>query len=146
MMCGSSHHLGVRAQLLAVGKSRDKVVALPEFAILAVYKLPRLLDGLFLVLAFETLYGFKVSIIPKSINTILVHGIHSASSDGEGGVGVNVTILPGPFSCVCKTSGPSTPSSPAAAWVQSLAKLTNCLRCSSVRALAAHRRQSRAYM
>ena len=120
------------------------MVTLPEFAILAVYKLPRLLDGVFVVRAFEVLYGFKVSIIPKSINTILMHGLHSASPDAEWGIGVNVTT--GRFSCVCKTSRPSTPSSPAAACVQSLAKLRNCLRCSSVRALAAHRRQSRAYV
>jgi hypothetical protein len=38
------------------------------------------------------------------------------------------------------------PSIPNAACVQSRAKLRNCFRCSSVRALAAHRRQSRAYL
>jgi len=73
----------VLTQLLAVGKSRDKVFTLPEFAILAVNKLPCLLDSLFLVRAFEVLYRSKMSIIPKSINTILMHGLHSASSDGK---------------------------------------------------------------
>jgi hypothetical protein len=68
---------------LALGKSRDKVVTLPEFAIPAVYNLPRVLNSLFLVRAFEALYRFKVSIIPKSIDTILMHGLHSASSDAE---------------------------------------------------------------
>jgi hypothetical protein len=128
---------------LVLGKSRDKVITLPEFAMLAVYKLPRLLDSLFLVCAFEAFYGRKVSIIPKSINSILMHALHSASSDAEARVGENVTIFTGCFSCVCKTAGIS---SPVAARVQSLAKLRNCLRCSSVRALAAHLRQSRAYV
>ncbi len=42
--------------------------------------------------------------------------------------------------------GTGTPSSPNADCVQSRAKVRNCLRCSSVRALAAHRRQSRAFL
>jgi hypothetical protein len=83
---------------LVLGKSRDKVITLPEFAILAVYKLPRLLDSLFVVRAFEAFYGCKMSIIPKSINSILMHGIHSALSDSKGGLGVNVTIFPSRFS------------------------------------------------
>ena len=121
------------------------MITLPELAILAVYKFPRFMDGLFLVRALEPLHGCKVPIIPKSINTILMHGLHFASSEAAEGVGVKVTIFSARISCVCKTSRSSTPSSPAAAWVQSLAKLKNCLRCCSVRALAAHRWQSRAY-
>jgi hypothetical protein len=65
------------------------VITLPEFAIVAVYKLPRLSDSLFVVRAFEAFYGCKVSIIPKSINTILMHGFYPAWSDAEGGVGIN---------------------------------------------------------
>jgi hypothetical protein len=71
---------------LAVGKSRDKVVTFPEFAILAVYKLPRLLDSLFLVRAFEALYRCKVSIIPKSVNSVLMHGLHPTSFNAERGI------------------------------------------------------------
>lgn len=83
-----------RTYTLARGKSRDKVITLPEFAILATYKLPRHLDSLFVVRAFEAFYGRKVSIIPKSIDTILMHGFYSASRETEGGLG----IIPSRFS------------------------------------------------
>jgi hypothetical protein len=42
---------------LQVGKSGDKVVTLPELTILAVHKLLRFLDCLFLVRTFDALYG-----------------------------------------------------------------------------------------
>ena len=47
---------------------------------------------------------------------------------------------------VSDSPGTGTPSSPNADSVQSRARLRKCFRCSSVRALSAHRRQSRAYV
>ena len=71
--------------LSRVGKSRDKVIALPKLAALAVYKLPRFLDCFSLVGTFDALDARKVSIIPKGVDAILVHERHSASCNAPAG-------------------------------------------------------------
>jgi hypothetical protein len=68
-----------------VGKSRDKVIALPKLAVLAVYKLPRFLDCFSLVGTFDALDARKVSIIAKGVNAILAHELHSASCNAQAG-------------------------------------------------------------
>ena len=68
-----------------VGKSRNKVIALPKLAVLAVYKLPRFLDCFSLVGTFDALDARKVSIIAKGVDAILVHELHSASCNAQAG-------------------------------------------------------------
>jgi hypothetical protein len=70
---------------LRVGKPCDKAIALPKLAGLAVYKLPRFLDGFSLVGAFDALDARKVSIVAKGVNAILVHELHSASGHVQAG-------------------------------------------------------------
>jgi hypothetical protein len=70
---------------LRVRKPRDKAIALPKLAGLAVYKLPRFLDCFSLVGAFDALDARKVSIVAKGVNAILVHELHSASCKCTGG-------------------------------------------------------------
>ena len=70
---------------LRVGKSRDKVIALPKLAVLAVYKLPRFLDCFSLVGTFDALDARKVSIIAKGVGAILMHELRSASCNAQAG-------------------------------------------------------------
>ena len=71
--------------LLGFGKPRDKAIALPKLAVLAVYKLPRFLDRFSLVGTFDALDARKVSIIAKGVDAILVHELHSASCNAQAG-------------------------------------------------------------
>jgi len=70
---------------LRVRKPRDKAIALPKLAVLAVYKLPRFLDCFSLVGAFDALDARKVSIVAKGVDAILVHELHSASCNAQAG-------------------------------------------------------------
>ena len=70
---------------LRVGKPRDKAIALPKLAVLAVYKLPRFLDCFSLVGTFDALDARKMSIVAKGVDAILVHERHSASCNAQAG-------------------------------------------------------------
>ena len=54
--CGLTSLASLLCCFLKVGESRDKVLTLPEFTILAFHQLLRFLDGLFLVRTFHASY------------------------------------------------------------------------------------------